>query len=123
MKIFRFLILLAVLFSANVSAETAETYLSAKFTITSIKYRTSDSGGLTRYSDCEDCMLIEGSSSVGCGSGFVIRGATSGDEQAKFLKSMIMLAYTTGKQVQIGRQNCMKWNGDWKGHVNRVYLY
>lgn len=107
----------------SVSSAQEETELSSKFTITSLKYRSSDSGGLSRYPDCEDCMLIEGAIASGCGHGFVIKGATSGDEQAKLLKSLAMMAYSAGKQVQIGRLNCVKWNGGYRGHVNRIYVY
>ena len=121
MKFFKIMIVLFIFFASGSAA--AEQLLSEKFTITSIQYRSSDSANLTRYEDCEDCMLILGAVSEGCGSGFVVKGSTSGSEEEKFLKSLVMMAYASGKQVQIGRSHCIKWNGSYRGQVNRVYIH
>ena len=120
MKKIIFLSLFIALVGMN--AEAAETLLSAEFKITSIKYRGSNSVDYTRYEDCADCLLIEGASSPSCGSGFVIKGATAGDEESKFLRSLAMMAYASGKTVQIGREHCIKWEGAWRGQVNRIYI-
>lgn len=98
-----------------------ETLLSGEFKITSLKYRGSNSVGYTRYEDCADCLLIEGGVAPDCGNGFVIKGA-SGNEEVKFLRSLAMTAYISGKKVKVGREHCVKWDGEWRGHVNRIYI-
>ena len=100
----------------------AEQYLSDPFVITDIKYRSSKSAGGQRYDDCYDCLLIEGSASAECGDGFVIKGANSGDEEAKFLSSLIMMAYSSKQTVVLGREACQAWDGELKGLVNQAYL-
>jgi hypothetical protein len=99
-----------------------ESHLSEPFKITSIKYRGSNSANNQRYPDCHDCILVEGGSSGGCGSGFVIKGANSGNDESKFMASLVMMAYASGTTVVMGREHCIKWNDSWKAHVNRVYL-
>lgn len=109
-----------IIFSGFVMAE--ETHLSEPFNITGIKYRGSNSANNQRYPDCHDCLLVEGGSSGGCGSGFVIKGANSGNEESKFMASLVMMAYASGKTVIMGREHCIKWNDQWKSHANRIYI-
>ena len=118
-----------LVFCSLLSFASDETYLSSEFTITSIKYRGSNSANDTRYLDCKDCMLIEGVLSngtplysSGCGVGFVIKGANSGNEEAKFMSSLAMMAYATKQTVVMGREHCIKWNDAWRGHANRLYI-
>lgn len=104
----------------SVTAE--ENHLSDPFKITSINYRGSNSAGNQRFPDCHDCILVEGGSSAGCGSGFVIKGANSGNQESKFMASLAIMAYASGKTVVMGREHCIKWNNSWRAHANRIYL-
>lgn len=90
-------------FYIPVHLHAAETCISSEFKITKLKYRGSNSSGYSRYEDCADCLLIEGASAAGSGSGFVIRGGSSeaGKEEAKFLRSLVMMAHASGKNVQV----------------------
>jgi hypothetical protein len=119
-----FLVMASVLALAS-----EETYLSSEFKISSIEYRGSNSANSSRYLDCNDCMLIEGTisngsavTSSGCGIGFVIQGANSGNDEAKFMASLAMMAYASKKTVVMGREHCVKWNDAWRGHANRLYI-
>ena len=109
-------------FTISINAQASDTYISTEFKITSLKYRGSNSAGYSRYEDCADCLLIEGAVAPSCGNGFVIKGATAGDEETKFLRSLAMMAYAAGKTVKIGREHCLKWDGAYRGQVNRIYI-